>query len=105
MKCSFNDSFFLSIDFRKAFDTICHDFLLQILAKYGFPLSFITLIKELFRDAGSHIFMNKFRSRKIKLKSETQQGNTISRDLFILQLNPLLLFLNSFPELKNISPY
>ena len=100
MKCSFNDSFFLSIDFRKAFDTICHDFLFQILAKYGFPTPFINLIKELFRDAGSHIFINKFRSRKVKLKSGTQQGNTISRDLFILQLNPLLLFLNSFSRIE-----
>ena len=90
MKASMNDSFFLSIDFTKAFDTICHEFLFQILAKYGFPSQFISLVKELFRDAGSHILINKFRSKKVKLKSGTQQGNTISRDLFILQLNLLL---------------
>ena len=106
MKISSNDSFFLSLDFRKAFDTINHNFLFQILAKYGFPPEFTDLIKELFRDAGSHIFINKFRSKKIKLKSGTQQGNTISRDLFILQLNPLLVFLNTFSRIvkyKSIS--
>ena len=100
MKLSSNDSYFLSIDFRKAFDTICHKFLYQILGKYGFPYQFIELIKELFRDAGSHILINKFRSKKVKLKSGTQQGNTISRDLFILQLNPLLVFLNVFSRFE-----
>ena len=100
MKASSEDSFFLSIDFCKAFDTINHNFLFQILAMYGFPSEFIELIKELFRDAGSHIFINKFRSKKVKLKSGTQQGNTISRDLFILQLNPLLIFLNTFSRIE-----
>ena len=100
MKASSEDSFFLSIDFCKAFDTINHNFLFQILAMYGFPSNFIELIKELFRDAGSHIFINKFRSKKVKLKSGTQQGNTISRDLFILQLNPLLIFLNTFSRIE-----
>ena len=100
MKASSNDSFFLSIDFCKAFDTINHNFLFQILTMYGFPSEFIELIKELFRDAGSHIFINKFRSKKVKLKSGTQQGNTISKDLFILQLNPLLIFLNTFSRIE-----
>ena len=54
----------------------------------------------MFRDAGSYILINKFRSKKVKLKTGTQQGNTISRDLFILQLNPLLVFLNSFSQIE-----
>ena len=100
MQSRFDDSFFVSIDFRKAFDTICHEFLYQILAKYGFPVQFINLIKELFRDAGSYILINKFKSKKVKLLSGIQQGNTISRDLFILQINPLLVFLNSFSRIE-----
>jgi len=94
------DSFFVSIDFQKAYDTICHTFLFQILEKYGFPICFIEVIKELFRDAGSHILINKFRSKKFKLHSGTQQGNPLSRDLFTIQINPLLEFLNVYPMIE-----
>ena len=95
MKVSTNDSFMVSVDFKKAYDTICHDFLFKILQKYGFPVQFIDVIKELFRDAGAHLLINKYKSRKFKLRSGTQQGNPLSRDIFTLQLNPLLVFLNN----------
>ena len=102
MQCSHSDSFFVSVDFRKAFDTISHEFLYQVLERYGFPPTFISIIKELFRDAGSHLLINGHKSKKIKLKSGTRQGDPISRDVFTLMLNPLLVFLN---RLDLISKY
>ena len=48
MERGYSDSFFVSVDFTKAFDTISHNFLYQILGKYGFSVPFIILIKELF---------------------------------------------------------
>ena len=95
MKSDSSDAFFVSIDFRKAFDTISHNFLYQVLEKYGFPCRFIEIIMELFRDAGSHLLINGYKSKKIKLKSGTRQGDPISRDVFILVMNPLLEFLNA----------
>ena len=74
MQRGYSDSFFVSIDFTKAFDTISHDFLYQILGKYGFSAQFINFIKELFRDAGSNILINGHKSKKIKLKSGSRQG-------------------------------
>ena len=88
------DAFFVSLDFRKAYDSINHGFLLQVLGNYGFPDSFICLIKELFRDAGAHVMVNGYKSSKIKLKSGIRQGCPLSRDLFTLQSNPLWIFLN-----------
>ena len=72
----------------------------QILGKYGFSVPFINLIKELFRDAGSHILINGHKSKKIKLKSGSRQGDPLSRDIFILVLNPLLLFLNRLDRIR-----
>ena len=57
MERSSTDSFFVSLDFKKAYDSISHDFLFQVLGKYGFPDDFSNLIKELFRDAGSHVLL------------------------------------------------
>ena len=96
MERSATDSFFVSVDFRKAYDSVNHDFLFQVLAQYGFPGGFINIVKELFRDAGSHVFINGHKSAKIKLKSGIRQGCPMSRSTFTLQLNPLLVFLNNF---------
>ena len=84
------------MDFRKAYDSVNHSFLFQVLDRYGFPREFINIMKELFRDAGSHIFINGHKSAKIKLKSGIRQGCPMSRSTFTLQLNPLLVFLNNF---------
>ena len=100
MNISDEDSFFVSIDFRKAFDTVSHDFLFKVFEKYGFPPQFIEVIKELYRDAGSHILINGYKSKKIKLKSGIRQGDPLSRDCFVLQLNPLLVFLNNQVMIK-----
>ena len=102
MERSSTDSFFVSVDFRKAYDSVNHNFLFQVLGQYGFPVEFISIIKELFRDAGSHVFINGHKSAKIKLRSGIRQGCPMSRSTFTLQLNPLLVFLNGF---SGISKY
>ena len=89
-------SFFVSIDFMKAYDSCNHEFLLRVFQQYGFPISFVNLIKELFRDAGSSIMINGYKSKKIKLKSGIRQGCPSSRSFFTAQINPLLVFLNDF---------
>ena len=99
MDRSVTDSFFVSIDFRKAYDSVNHDFLFRVLGQYGFPGDFIDIIRELFRDAGSYLFINGYKSAKIKLKSGIRQGCPMSRSTFTIQLNPLLEFLNSNPNI------
>ena len=65
MELSSSDSFFVSVDFRKAYDSVNHDFLFKVFEQYGFPTEFINIVKEIFRDAGSHISINGHKSRKI----------------------------------------
>ena len=77
---------------------------MQVLRQYGFPRYFVLLIKELFRDAGSHLFINGFKSAKIKLKSGIRQGCPMSRSTFTLQLNPLIVFLND-STLSRVTKY
>ena len=44
--------------------------------------------------------INKFKSNKFKLRSGTQQGNPLSGDIFTIQINPLLIFLNKYPLIR-----
>ena len=81
-----SDSFFISLDFKKAYDSVNQDFLFLLLGQYGFPKAFIDLVKEIFRDAGSHIMLNGHKSRKIKLKSGIRQGCPSSRSFLPFKL-------------------
>ena len=62
MERSSMDSFFVSVDFKKAYDSVNQDFLVQVFKQYGFPNEFLNLVQEIFRDAGSNILINGFKS-------------------------------------------
>ena len=48
MERSSIDSFFVSVDFKKAYDSVNQTFLVQVFQQYGFPNEFLALVKELF---------------------------------------------------------
>lgn len=46
-----DDSLILFLDFRKAFDTIEHNFMFQALEKFGFGPYFCAAIKNMYKNA------------------------------------------------------
>ena len=100
METSESDSFFVSVDFKGAFDKVSHCFLFKVLEKIGFQPSFVNFIKALYHSAASVIYVNGHKTKKIKLKSGIRQGCTLSRDMFTLALDPLLQFLNICERIK-----
>ena len=48
----------LKIDFEKAFDTLDHDAILQVLKAKGFPDLFLIWIKEILSSGSSSILLN-----------------------------------------------
>ena len=49
------DIYCIFIDFKKAFDRVCHKGLFNVLRKYGEPIKLINLIKNLYVNAKSAI--------------------------------------------------
>ena len=95
MENGVEDSFFVSVDFKTAFDKVSHDFLFKVLEKKGFATPFINFVKALYQNASSVVYVNGHKTKKIKLKSGIRQGCTFSRPLFTFSLDPLLCFLNT----------
>lgn len=77
-----NDSFVLLLDLDKAYDRMMRDSIRAVLAKLGFPSSFLFLFDELNRSVKASVMVNGAISRKIDLKSGVRQGDPLSPLLF-----------------------
>ena len=89
------DSFLLQVDFRKAFDSISHEFLNKCLKKMGFTDNFIQMLYAFDRNATSRLLINGHLSKIFKLECGARQGDPLGMDKFIIVLNVLLVSIDN----------
>lgn len=80
----------LSIDMAKAFDSVIHSMLWEVLKKYEFPDLFIDAIRNIYEQATSKVLINGFTTNSIKIQRAVRQGCPLSMILFVLYLEPLI---------------
>lgn len=80
---------FLFIDFKKAFDTIEHNAVLQALQEQGIEHTYINLIKNIYSEGTTQIKLFED-SIVIELKRGVRQGDVISPNLFSSTLEGVL---------------
>ena len=83
------DGCIIALDQEKAYDKIDHEYLWRILERYGFPMVFISRIKELYKDTSKAIMINGTITRKYKVKRGVHQGDPMSCILYDLAIEPL----------------
>src|SRR5699024_2231794 len=66
------------VDFERAFDTLLHSKLWEIMKQKGIPSKIINIIQELYRDASCQVFHKGQRSNKIVIKRGVKQGCILS---------------------------
>ena len=103
MDQSSQDSFFIKIDFMKAFDNVDHKYIKKVLTKMNFPTKFVNAFMSLYKNASSKLIINGLCSKKIRIKSGLRQGDPISQDVFVIGVNPLLEFLNRSTNIHKYS--
>ena len=84
------DAILMSLDAKKAFDSVDHRYMAATLKKYGFSDKFIDMVKLLYRDIKADILVNGYRTVSIKIGRCVKQGDALSCALFILCLDPLI---------------
>ena len=80
------EGFLVTIDIKKAIDSVNYHFLIAILEKVGFGTEFIELIKVLLNNQESCVINGGKTSKYFKLERGTQQGDPIPAYLFVIVL-------------------
>jgi exonuclease III len=78
----------VSIDQSKAFDRVSHEFLFEVLSKFGFGKSFISWIKLLYSNIFSRVLVNGFLSSPFSVTRSVRQGCGLSPLLYVLCIEP-----------------
>ena len=102
--CSTNnvEGLLISLDAKKAFDSVSHKYLHEVLKRYGFSDNFISTVKLLYRDIKAYILINGYKSVMIKIARSVKQGDALSCALFILCMDPLMRKIEANREIESI---
>lgn len=80
----------VSLDAKKAFDSVSHDYLINVLKAYDFPPEFIQVFRTLYTNLESVVQVNGFLSSPFRVKNGVKQGDALSCGLFVLAMDPLI---------------
>jgi len=98
-----NIAYLITLDAKKAFDSVDHSYLTHILGLFGFPPNYIRNVKTIYNDLHASILVNGFTSDNINIEQSVKQGDALSCALFIIAIEPLLRQINSNSNIKGIT--
>ena len=96
------------VDYRKAFDSIPREALLYKLKKYGIKGKFYECIAYMYQHSNARLKMSNKLSELINIEAGTEQGHTLSPELFKIYVHDLSIRLNNLdgyncPVLSEVS--
>ena len=95
--------YILSLDAYKAFDKANVKLIYRIMEKMEFSPTFISWIKAMHTDAGTHLILGKL-SRRIEVPLSLRQGDNVAMPLFLIAMEPLLKTLDRNLEGMEVGP-
>jgi exonuclease III len=97
------DAVLISLDAKKAFDSVSHDYIRKVLRNYGFGENFVRSFDTLYNNLKSSIMINGFKSNHINIRRGVKQGDALSCALFILSIDPLIRNIKNNETIEGVS--
>ena len=97
-----NDGFLLFLDFYKAFDSVEHPFIFQVLEHLGFGIKFRNLVGGLYQNINSCVVLPHGTTPSFNVSVGIPQGCPISPYLFILVTEMLAIYIKNCNEIKHL---
>ena len=100
-KCrNVKNGYLVSLDAKKAFDSLSHSYIRDTIKLYGLGEKFATIFDTLYRNITTKVIINGSLTESIKIGRGVKQGDALSCSLFILCMNNVIHNIN---ENKNIT--
>ena len=94
--------YLVTIDIEKGFHSSEHDFLVNVLNKFGFRTNFVSWVKLLLTSQQSCVINGGNTTPYFNLEKGVYQRDSVSAYLFILALEVLFVFIKSNENIKGI---
>ena len=100
--CEFDSYALVSLDIRKAFDTVSWSFLKTMLLAFGFPDRFVRWVEYTTKNKSVKILNNGYYSRELNIQRGVPQGDGLSPALFILVMEALANTIRNNEDIKGV---
>jgi hypothetical protein len=97
------DKVIVSLDAKKAFDSVSHKFIEESLKRYGFGHQFIHTFKVLYTDLKARVLVNGWQTELIDIMNGVKQGDALSCIIFIIVVDPLIRNINCSDAIRPIA--
>ena len=84
------ESVLVSLDAKKAFDSVDHGYITRTLKKYGFGPMLIMYFKVLYNNVSAKIMINGHLSEGVDIERGFKQGDAFSNGIFNISIDPLI---------------
>ena len=96
------DGLIVSLDARKAFDSVSHSYIENCLRKFGM-YNFVPIFRILYKDLKSDVIINGRVTNGYLIRRGVKQGDALSCILFIMCMEPLMLNIENNRLIQSVS--